>query len=203
MAIAALDPRLESIKKDIESAFAGGPAPDGKGYASTNVTLVRDASSMAGAMLSAYQVAAMVNPDKAFKPKGFTPKVRVSDPSELEQKAWWDSVLSIIQTVAPVVIDAVSKDYQPQRPNLAAVIQQLPPERRADKDFMDYATTLLLALGQATVEAMSGRKDFTDPATAISIPQPPPGMPKGWFDDVCDFVSQAAPIAVPIIMSVL
>jgi hypothetical protein len=201
MATAVLDPKLESIKQQIEGAFTGAPGPNGKDYAS-GTTVVQDASSMANAMLSAYQVAATVNPGKAFRPKAFA-QVRVSDPSELEQKAWWDSVLSIIQTVAPAVINAVSKDYQPQSPNLATIIQRLPAERRNDKDFVDYATTLLLTLGQATVDAMSGRKDFTDPATQLSIPQAPPGKPKGWFDDVCSFVSDAAPVALPIIMSLI
>jgi len=46
-------------------------------------------------------------------------------------------------------------------------------------------------------------KDFTDPATAISIPEPPPGTPKGWFDDVVDFVSDAAPVVLPIVMSLI
>jgi hypothetical protein len=116
-------------------------------------------------------------PDKAFRAKGFTPRVRLSDASLLGQKGWFDSVMSIVQA--------------------------LPAERRNDKDFVDYATTLLLALGQATVQAMSGEKDFTDPATQVAIPEPPAGMPKGCFDDVCDFVSDAAPVALPLIMSLL
>jgi hypothetical protein len=202
MTAAVLDPKLESVKRQIEDAFAGGPGPDGKDYAPA-ATAVRDASSMASAMLSAYHVAATVNPSKAFRAKGFTPRVQVGDPSELEQKAWWDSVLNIIQTVAPVVIDAVSKDYQPRAPQLSSIIAHLPAERQHDKAFADYATTLLLSLSQATIQAMSGQKDFTNPNTQFAIPQPPPGMPKGWFDDVCSFVSDAAPVALPIIMSLL
>jgi hypothetical protein len=202
MPVATYDPKLAEMKKQIESAFTGGPGPDGKDFAPTS-TAVRDASSMASAMLSAYHVAATISPDKAFKAKGFTPRVQLGDPSELGQKGWFDSVLSIIQTVAPVVIDAVSKDFTPKQPNLVSIIQALPAERRNDKDFVDFATTLLLTLGQATVEAMSGQKDFTNPATQISIPELPSGKPKGWFDDVCGFVADAAPVALPIIMSLL
>jgi hypothetical protein len=202
MPVAIYDPKLDSMKKQIESAFAGGASQDGKDFAPTS-TAINDACSLASAMLSAYHVAATVNPDKAFRAKGYVPKVRLSDASELGQKGWFDSVMSIIQTVAPVVIDAVSKDFQPKPTNLASIIQALPAERRNDKDFVDYATTLLLALGQATVQAMSGQKDFTDPATQVAIPEPPPGMPKGWFDDVCDFVADAAPVALPVIMSLI
>lgn len=202
MTAMAIDPKLDNVKKQIQAAFAGGPGPDGKGYASPT-TVVRDASSMASAMLSAYHVAATVNPGKAFKAKGFTPKAQVSDSSELQAKDWWDSVIDIIEVVGPVVIDAVSKDYQPKSPNLASIIQALPAERRNDKDFVDYATTLLLSLGQATVQVLSGQKSFADPAAEVVIPQSPPGKPKDWFDDVCDFVSDAAPVVVPIIMSLL
>jgi hypothetical protein len=201
MTAVALDPKLDSIKKQIEAAFAGGPGPNGKGYAPS--TTVHDATAMAGAMLSAYHVAATVNPSKAFKSKAFAPQVQVSDPSELQDKAWWNTVLDIIQTTGPIVINALSKDYKPTSPNLASIIQALPEERRNDKGFVDYATTCLLSLGQATVQALSGQKDFTDPATAISIPEPPPGMPKGWFDDVVDFVSDAAPVVLPIVMSLI
>ena len=202
MSVAIYDPKLDSMKRQIENAFASKTRPGGKDFASADAAL-EDACSVASAMLSAYHVAATVNPDKAFRAKGFTPKVRLSDASLLGQKGWFDSVMSIIQTVAPVVIDAVSKDFQPKAPSLASIVQALPAERRNDKDFVDYATTLLLALGQATVQAMSGEKDFTDPATQVAIPEPPAGMPKGWFDDVCDFVSDAAPVALPVIMSLL
>jgi hypothetical protein len=201
MTAVALDPKLDSLKKQIEAAFAGGPGPNGKDYAPS--TTVHDATAMASAMLSAYHVATTVNPSKAFKAKAFAPQVQVSDPSELQDKAWWDTVLDIVQTAGPIVINALSKDYKPTSPNLATIIQALPEERRNDKDFVDYATTLLLSLGQATVQALSGQKDFTDPATQISIPEPPPGKPKGWFDDVCDFVSDAASVVVPIAMAVL
>jgi len=205
MTVATLDPQLENLKKQIEGAFTGGPGPDGKDFAAGTppITFVHDASSMASAMLSAYHVATVVNPNKAFKAKAFTPQVQLSDPSELTQKNWFHSFLSIVQTVGPVIINALSKDFQPQAPNLATIIQALPPERRNDKDFVDYATTLLLTLGQATVEALSGKKDFTTPNTQVYIPQPPPGMPKGWFDDVCKFVADAAPVVIPIVMSLI
>jgi len=35
------------------------------------------------------------------------------------------------------------------------------------------------------------------------LPAAPDGKDKGWFDDVCDFVSQAAPVVLPIVMSLL
>ena len=202
MTAPVVDPKLENVKKQIEGAFAGGPGPS-KDFSSSSAVAPHDASSMACAMLAAYHTAAEVNPAKAFRGKAFTPQVQLTDAGELQSKAWWNSVLDIIQTVAPVVINAISKDFQAQPPQLASIIQALPAQRRNDPGFVDYATTVLLNLGQATVQAMSGAKDFTDPSTALSIPQPPPGMDKGWFDDVVKFVSDAAPVAIPIIMSLI
>jgi hypothetical protein len=39
-------------------------------------------------MLSAYHVAATVNPGKAFRPKAYTPTGRISDPSAFWSDAW-------------------------------------------------------------------------------------------------------------------
>lgn len=202
MTIPGLDPELESIKGQIETAFADGPAPDGKDAAPT--TPVSSSASMASAMLGAYHAAVAVNPGKAFKPtKAFAPQVNVSSATELGEKEWWDDVLSIVQVVAPVVIDAVSKDFDPTQPTLQTILAALPPERRSDPDFADYATTVLLTLSQGTVQAMSGQKDFTDPATQIPVPTPPPGKSKAWYDDVARFAAQAAPVVLPIVMSLI
>jgi hypothetical protein len=203
MATATLDPRIESLKKQFESAFAGGKGPEYKDFAAADVAH-SDATMMASTMLAAYQVGAKVNPSKAFKAKDYKPAVRLSDSSVLANKAWWNDVFDVIEVIGPVVVNALSKDYQPQPPMLADVIQRLPPERRNDKDFVDYATSLLLALAQTTVQALDPQKAFSNGGSArYTIPDPPPGKDKGWFDDVCDFVSDAAPVAVPIILSLL
>jgi hypothetical protein len=200
------DRGLEKIREKIEAAFAEGadpePAPVDRDPAP--VASGSSAGSMASAMLGAYQAAATVNPGKAFKPgKAFAPQIHVDSPTEMTEKAWWDSVLSIVQVVAPVVIDAVSKDFESSSPTLQQILEALPPERRNDQDFADYATTVLLTLSEETVKAMSGQKDFTDPATEIPVPTPPSGKSKDWFDDVCNFAAQAAPVVLPIVMSLI
>jgi hypothetical protein len=197
-----LNPKLDNIKDQIETAFADGPRPDGNGTPPT--VPVSSSGSMASAFLGAYHAAVIANPGKAFKPtKAFAPQVHVNSSTELAQKEWWDSVLSIIQVVAPVVIDAVSKDFEPVQATLQTILDALPPEYRDDPAFADYATTVLLTLCQETVQAMSGKKDFTDPATPIPVPTPPPGKSKDWFDDVCKFAAQAAPVVLPIVMSII
>jgi hypothetical protein len=202
MTTSVIDPRLENYKTQIEAAFSGAPGPNGKGF-QTDGARVHDASTVAGALLSAYHTAAIVNPAKAFRPKAFTPQAELSDPSVLYDKGWFDSVLNIVQDLGPVVINALSKDYAPPQPTLSQVIQQMPEARRKDPEWIDYATTLLLSLGQNAIQAMSGAKDFTKPDTEIGIPQPPPGKDKGWFDDAIGFVERAAPVVLPIVMSAL
>ena len=105
--------------------------------------------------------------------------------------------------MAPVVINALSKDYQPPQPSLKDIINGLPVDRKNDKDWTDFATQILLIAAQTTVEALGGKKDFTDEQNIPDIPQPPTGKPKDWFDDVCHFVANAAPVAIPIIMSLI
>jgi hypothetical protein len=203
MATAVLDPRVETLKKQFETAFAGGKGPEFKDFAAADAALA-DATKMASVMLSGYQIGAAVNPSKAYKAKDFKPSVRLSDPSQLANKSWWNDVIDVIEVVGPVIVNALDKDYRPQPPQLADVIQRLPAERRNDKDFVDYATSLLLALAQTTIQALDPQKAFTNGGSArYAIPDPPPGKDKGWFDDVCDFVSDAAPVAVPIILSLL
>ncbi len=202
MTAAVLDPKLAGLAAQIEGAFAGGPAPSPNGGTST-APGTRDAASVASSMLSAYHSAAVINPAKAYKSKGLAPTIQVSDPAEATSKDFWDSVWTVVQTVGPVVVDALSKDYQPNQPNLSTVIQGIPANRRNDKDWVDFATTLLLSVAQGTVQVLSGQKDFTDPASQPPLPQPPAGADKGFFDDAWGFVQQAAPVAMPIIMSLL
>lgn len=187
-----LDPKLDDYKKQIVAAFSSGPGPGPLGSSGT----ASDATSMAASMLAAYQGAAAAQPAKAFQPgKGFS--TLVSDPTQIADKSWWDDVWNIVQTVAPVIIDAVSKDYTPPKADLKAIIQALPEERKNDPDFAEYATTLALTVGQGTAQAMSGS------AARPDLPPAPAGKDKGWFDDVCSFVSKVAPVVLPIAMSLL
>lgn len=188
----ALDPKLEDYKKQIVAAFTDGTGSGSVGSSSA----ASDTTLMGASLLAAYKGAAAAEPSKAFQPgKGFT--TLVSDPTQITDKSWWNDVWNVVQTVAPVIIDAVSKDYTPPKPDLKSIIQGLPQERKNDPDFVDYATTLALTVGQGTVLAMSGSSSRPD------LPTAPPGKDKGWFDDVCGFVSKVAPVVVPIAMSLL
>jgi hypothetical protein len=201
MTTTSVDPRLQQLGEEIGGAFKGGPGPS-KAFGITDD--VSDIAQFASCLLAGYHTGAVVNPRKAFRPPGKAfNTLTLQDPTAVVTKSWWNDVLSVVTQVAPVVINALSKDYQPPRPSLSDVINQLPADRRNDKDWTDLATQLLLIAAQTTVQALSGQKDFSDPANIPDLPQPPAGKDKGWFDDVCKFVSDAAPVAIPIVMSLL
>lgn len=195
------DPRLQELAKEISGAFKGGPGPSKDFSISVGNS---DAAQFAASLLAAYQTAAVVNPRKAIKPSGKAfNSLTLEDPAAVATKDWWSDVLSIVSQVAPVVINALSKDYEPPKPALRDVIDALPAKRRNDKDWTDFATQLLLIAAQTTVQALSAQKDFSKASDLPDLPQPPVGVDKDWFDDVCHFVAQAAPVAIPIIMSLL
>src|SRR5262245_41512229 len=205
MTSAVLDPRLQKLANEIEGALSGQqPTGGAKGYLSGQSTdSTKQAASVAGSLLAAYQTSAMLNPTKAFKSKGLVPQLQISDPSLLTDKSWWNSVWDVVQTVAPVVINAMSKDYAPPQSNLSSIIQSVPAHRRNDKDWVDFATTLLLNVAQGTIDAIRQEKDFSDPNNQPQIPMPPANADKNFLSDAWDFVQDAAPIAGPILLSLL
>ncbi len=204
MTTSIIDPKLNDIAVQISSALStpGGGQP---GIASTSDTsaVARDASSLAASMLAAYHTAVQINPAKAFQTKSMTPAIQLGSASEIQDKSFWDSVWSVVQTAGPVLVNALNKDYKAETPNLASVIQTVPANRRNDKDWVDFTTSLLMNLAQGAVQALSGQKDFTIPANRPPMPQAPAGADKGWFDDALGFVQRAAPVALPIIMSMV
>jgi hypothetical protein len=205
MTTAVLDPKLQDLAAQIENAFSGAPTTlSGYGTGPSDpATLTHDASTVATSMLSAYQTAAAINPGKAYHAKAMKPQVKLENPAQASSKDFWDSVWDVVQVAGPIIVDAVSKDYRPQPPNLGAVMQKVPAHRRNDKAWVDYTTSLLLNLAQGTAQSLSGQKDFSNPANRPLMPQPPSGADKGFFDDALSFVQDAAPVALPIIMSLI
>lgn len=204
MSTSVVDPKLKNLADEIEKALAGGDGGKAKsGYLSGVAAPAYGATTVAASLLSAYHSAALTNPTKAVKAKGLPPQIEVRDPSVVADSKFWDTLWDVVQVVGPVVVNALSKDYQPASKNLNSIIQSVPEHRRNDKDWVDFATTLLLNLAQGTVQAISGTKDFTDPATRPPVPKPPPGADKDFFSDAWDFVQDAAPVAMPIILSLL
>jgi len=207
MTAPVLDPKLKDLATQIESAFSGASTTLSGYGTSTGIadaaTLTHDASTVASSLLSAYQTAATINPNKAYHAKGMKPPAKVMEPSQAASKDFWDSVWDVVEVAGPIIVEAVSKDYKPQQPNLAAVMQKVPAHRRNDKAWVDYTTQLLLNVSQGTAQSLSGQKDFSNPANRPQMPQPPAGADKGFFDDALSFVQDAAPVALPIIMSLL
>ena len=194
---AAVDPQLKNLAADLANAFSGGPGPS-KNF---NVQGGNDAAKMATAFISAYQNAVLVNPTKAFKSKGAPAPLQLSDSTVIATKDFWDDAWDIVVDVAPVVINALSKDFKPQQLNLKQIVDKLPDTRKNDKAWTDYATNTLLYGCYATNQCFGGTKPTSLGGMFDSPPTPPAGVNKDWFDDVCDFVSDAAPVVLPIVMS--
>jgi hypothetical protein len=203
MSTAVLDPKLQHLATQIESAFLGGPAPSYKDYSNAGSVTTRDAATVAGSLLAAYHTAATINPAKAYRAKGYRPNVALANSTEASSKEFWDSVWSIVQTCGPIVVDALDKQFQPAAKNLSTIIQSVPNNRRNDKAWVDYTTSTLMTLAQGAVQSLSGQKDLSDPASRPQMPSVPIGADKSFFDDAFSFVSDAAPVALPIIMSLL
>jgi hypothetical protein len=205
MTTAILDPKLNDIAVQISSALSSGSSTSSTTYSgmTDQSAISRDSSQLAASLLSAYQSAAQLNPNKAFQTKSMTPSIQLSSKDEVLDKGFWDSMWNAVQTVGPIIVNAMNKDYKADTPNMASVIQTVPANRRNDKDWVDFTTNLLLNLAQGAVQALSGQKDFSIPANRPPMPQPPAYADKGWFDDALSFVQKAAPVALPIVMSMI
>jgi hypothetical protein len=206
MLTATVDPRLSDVAVQISSALSSGTGGAGIGYSPASTidsAVTRDAASIAASLLGGYHSAVMVNPSKAFQTKAMTPDMPLATKEEIMDKGFWDDVWNVVQTAGPVVVNALSKDYRADPPSLATAIQSVPPNRRNDKDWVDFTTNLLLGLAQGAVQSLSGQKDFSIEANRPQLPAAPMGKDKGWFDDAISFVKKAAPVAIPIAMSVL
>ncbi|HEX6872896.1 MAG TPA: hypothetical protein VF163_17505 [Micromonosporaceae bacterium] len=210
MSSPVLDPKLKEFASQIETALQGGPMPKGYesgGYGGVTTDIsatVRDGSMLAGSFLQAYHNAALVNPTKAIRPtKGIRPRMQLSSPEEATSKDLWDTFWNVVEHAGPPLLEALTKDYRPETPNLASIIQAVPAHRRNDKGWVDFATDLLLTVAQGTVQSLAGQKDFTDPRNRPQIPQPPANADKNFLSDAFDFVQEAAPVAMPIILSLL
>ncbi|HEY6130435.1 MAG TPA: hypothetical protein VIV27_00375 [Halioglobus sp.] len=196
----SLDPQMQIVAKQISQAFKGG-TDSVKGFNVTSSST--DAAQMAAAFLSAYHQAVLVNPGKALKSKGVVPPVRLEDPESIVSKGWFDDFVKIVGTVGPLVINLASKDYKPDQPDLKSVIARVPDARRDDQEWIDFASQWLLVGAQTCIQTLSGSKDFSDPKNLPELPQPPAGADKGWFDDIVEFVADAAPVVMPIVLSLI
>jgi hypothetical protein len=188
--MATLNPALEPIKKQLLGAFDGGAisgAVGGQGG-------LQDEGILAGAWLSAYPTAIAAQPSKAFKSKDFS--APPSDTTQLANKDFWDTFWDVVQVAAPIVINAVTKDFK-QPGDLKGVIDQLPANRKNDPEFKEYAVDLALTIGAGTVSALSGE------GAPPEMPTPPTGKDKDFWSDAWKFVQQAAPVVLPIALSLL
>ncbi|BEL04117.1 hypothetical protein Q0Z83_023080 [Actinoplanes sichuanensis] len=193
-----LDARIENLRAQIDSAMSSGGTKDFDFPIGTPT--VPDFTTVVYPLLDAYRHAVQVNPAKAFAPKP-VPAKSLENPAVLGDKDFWSDLWGIVQQVAPIIIGALTKDFNPSVKSLKQVVAELPPNLRDDPEFRAYATELLLYTAQHTMGALSGAKNYTDPKNVPAPPQPPAG--KDFWSDAWNFVRDAIPVVAPIILSLL
>ena len=196
MSSTTYDARIDNLKAQIETAMSTGSTKDFEGSTASSGMML---PQVCFPLLDAYRLAALVNPSKAFKSK--EPVSDLNRPEAIGDKDFWSEAWRVIQTVGPVLINALNQNGKAPTKSLKAVVAELPPERRDDPEFRAYAADLLLYVTQHTAGALSGAKNYADPATTPEPPQPPPG--KDFWSDAWDFVCDAAPVVLPIVLSLL
>ena len=195
-----LEPQLQTLAEDLKKIFTGGPGPS-KNFATVGGD---DSAKMAAAFVSAYHAAATVNPQKAFKSKGAPAALVLTDSTAVADKGFWDDAWAVVRAVAPVVINALSKDYKPAPATLKQIVDALPAERKNDKAWTDYATNTLLYGCWQTASCFGGTVPRGLLGGAVDMPPtPPPGADKNWLDDVVSFIEDAAPVVLPIVLSLI
>jgi hypothetical protein len=194
-----LDPQMQVLVEQLIQAFNGGAEPT-KGF---SVETNKDATQLAAAFLSAYHQAALINPSKAIKPKEVAAPTQLQNPENIGSQKFWSELADVVRVVGPIVAQIANKDYKPVTPDFKSIIAGVPEARRNDESFVRYASELLFTGAQTCILSLSGSKDFSDPKNLPTLPTPPAGADKAWYNDVASFIADAAPVVLPIVMSLI
>src|SRR3954454_14191315 len=122
-----VEPDLDDLRAQIQGAFTGAVAYPNGGQAHRSA----DIAAVVSPVLDAYRSAVKVNPAKAFSPRSVT-ATPLNDPRVLGDKDFWSDLMSVVAQVAPVIIGALTKDYNPPSKGLPAVIAEIPENLRND-----------------------------------------------------------------------
>lgn len=184
MTTAGINPQ-QAVEQLLNQLRASSGAPSSSSSAA--------ASSVAATMISGVTDVLRKDPQLVTKarPKAFTAPAAVSA-EVIGDKSFWDDLTSVVMTTVPVIVSALSKDYQPK----AAVA--IPPHLAQDKDFWDFLGNALNTVAPVLIGAITG-KDY-QPGQPPAVP---PGKDKGWLDDAFKVVADVAPTVLPIVLSLL
>jgi hypothetical protein len=163
-----------------------------------------DQTTLAGAFLSGVQVAGK-DPRFGAKISKAPSIITISDPSQLQNKDFWSSVLSTVQTVAPLIFDAMSKDFTEPGQAAQKALNKLPEGRAQtrvqDKGWVDFIIDTVTTLGPPLYQAITGQKDFRTATADAPYLKIPPGKEndKNWITDAISVATDILPYAWPVI----
>jgi hypothetical protein len=200
--------QLGPLKSQIKAALSGGGAKSldlGLHVGAQQDTGIAAASFLASMTAALAQQPNLITQLQSTMQKAYTTPI-IQDPMRLNDKSWWNDVFHVIQQGAPIalqIFNAVSGG----RKDFAAVVSSPVVQRHAnDKDWQNFVADLLTQVTPLMVHALRGTKDFSQPGALMLNIQPPTniqGDPKAWWNDVLQFVGDALPVVLPIVMSVI
>ncbi|MEA2479616.1 MAG: hypothetical protein QOJ07_1538 [Thermoleophilaceae bacterium] len=167
-----------------------------------------DANALAAALLGSIAASAAqdASAGDAMQSKSPVVPLQLDNPALLGSKDFLSSVFSTVQMATPILLHAVGQLNQARGKSwgLDDVIATVPPERRHDKDWIDFVANTIQTLGPPLVQAISGQKDFrTAPdVPTLAIPAAHAGD-KGWFDDALNFTTRLIPAVLPTVLAAI
>ena len=186
-----------SIHTTIESVLgsiaknAGGASSNGAATPAKALGYLDDVAACAANLVPAVAAASRNSKAPVVRPA-------LSDPARLQDKSFWDDVISVANTVVHVagpILNAIPKEMVTQGSGQAgqSLAQQIAPERLHNKDFWSSAFGALETIVPQLIDVAAG-KEFSKDLT-LTVP-PEYAQQKGWFDDVMSVVQVAAPIVL-------
>src|SRR5258707_784540 len=151
----------------------------------------------AGELVGAIQKSAMLAPKLVATSAGKTAAKDFVSGSTADPKGWFDDAFSIVQQVAPYVVDLFGKDFS----SAGSAIQAagVAPARLQDKDFLPFVSQILTQIVPQVLDMFQQSKDFR-PGALPQLPDVPSSVPaadqKGWFSDALHVVSTALPYVI-------
>lgn len=135
---------------------------------------------------------------KNFKAKAFTTETfAIADPHYLQDKAWWNTVLAIVQQVGPPLVNALSGGKEFQGP---AGLTGVPPEYLQDKAWWNDVASVAFQIGPQILDALQGSKDFKVGGAAPDVPAITISSEhindKAWWNTVLQAVGTIAPYVI-------
>lgn len=191
-----LDQGLAKLSQELSAALA--QTPNGGVLSDSQY----QAANFAAGLLAGVPAVASAAPATQSKVKAVAP-LAITDASLLQDKNWLSEAFSIVQTTAPLIINALSKDFKDTGGVVREALQGVQPGRNQDKDWVNFVVDMVTTLTPMVAQAITGQKDFRTTDDIPTITVPPQASDKSWFSDAINAVQKIAPVALPVVMSLI